>query len=225
MLAGLVAGLLAAAFAVLFGEPSIERAIAFEAAIEQASGHSEAPELVGRAVQSRHGLLTAGAIHGAAIGGFFGLAFAFACGRLESLGPHGTAAALAVVGFVAIALVPSLKYPANPPAVGAPETIGARTALYFAFVLVSVCAMSLAAVARGPLRTRFGSGGGSLASLVIFMVLVIAAGRVMPAAEDAPAAFPSDLIATFRWASLATQAVLWAVLGLGFALVLPRRSA
>lgn len=225
MLAGLVAGLLAAAFAMVFGEPSIERAIAFEAAIEQASGHSEAPELVERAVQSRQGLLTAGAVHGAAIGGFFGLAFAFACGRLGSLGPHATAAALAFVGFVAIALVPWLKYPANPPAVGAPETIGARTALYFAFVLVSVCAMSLAAAASGPLRARFGAGGGSLASLVIFMVLVIAVGRVLPAAEDAPAAFPSELIATFRWASLATQAVLWAALGLGFALALPRRPA
>lgn len=220
MLAGLVAGLLAAAVAAAVGEPSLERAIAYE----QASGHAAEPEIVSRAVQRREGLLTAGAIHGAAIGGLFALGFALAYGRLGPLGPHGTTVAVAVAGFVALALVPALKYPADPPAVGNPETIGARTWLYFGFILVSACAMSLAAAAIGPLRRRLGGTGGSLASLALFVVLVGAVALVLPAAEAVPAEFPSDVLASFRWASLVTQAVLWAALGIGFALMLPQRS-
>jgi hypothetical protein len=224
MLAGLVAGLLAAAFAAVFGEPPLERAIAYEAAAEKASGHAqEAPELVGRAVQAREGLLAAGALYGAAIGGLFGLGFALAYGRLGRLGPQWTAAVLAVAGFLAIALVPALKYPANPPAVGGPETIGIRTALYFAVILVALGAMALAAAMLGPLRTRLGAAGGSLASLALFGALVATAGFVLPAAEEPPVGFPPEVIAAFRWASLGTQAVLWAALGVGFVLLLPQR--
>jgi predicted cobalt transporter CbtA len=224
MVAGLAAGLLAAACAMVLGEPSIEQAIAIEAAAEQAANHAEAPEIVSRAVQSREGLLTAGALYGAAIGGLFGLGFALAHGRLGRLGPTATTAVLAAAGFLAIALVPALKYPASPPAVGDPGTIGLRTGLYFGFLLVSVGAMALAAAASGPLRLRFGTAVGTLASLALFIALVATAGMILPAAEAAPADFPSDLIESFRWATLATQAVLWAALGFGFSLVLPRRS-
>lgn len=223
MLAGLVAGLLAAAFAAVVGEPSIERAVAYEAAAEQASGHAPEPELVSRAVQSREGLLAAGALYGAAVGGLFGLAFALAYGRLGRLGPVATAAVLAGAGFLAVAFVPALKYPANPPAVGDPGTIGVRTGLYFTFMLVSVCAMALAAAASGLLRRRLGTTAGSLAAFGLFLALVVAAGLVLPASEAPPPDFPPDLIATFRWASLGTRAVLWAALGIGFALALPRR--
>jgi len=48
---------------------------------------------------------------------------------------------LAATGFVAIDLVPNLKYPANPPSVGKPETIGIRTALYFIMIAISLAAM------------------------------------------------------------------------------------
>ena len=41
-------------------------------------------------------------------------------------------------------LVPQLKYPANPPSVGEPETIDVRTALYFEMMLIAVAALVLA---------------------------------------------------------------------------------
>jgi hypothetical protein len=53
---------------------------------------------------------------------------------------------LAATGFIAIYLIPNLKYPANPPSVGNPETIGIRTALYFIMIAFSVAAM-VAAIA------------------------------------------------------------------------------
>ena len=48
---------------------------------------------------------------------------------------------LAASGFVAVYLVPYLKYPANPPAVGNPDTIGTRTGLYFVMIVLSIIAM------------------------------------------------------------------------------------
>ena len=42
-----------------------------------------------------------------------------------------TAALIALSGFIAIYAVPILRYPANPPSIGNPDTIGMRTAIYF----------------------------------------------------------------------------------------------
>jgi predicted cobalt transporter CbtA len=223
MVAGLVAGLLAAAFASLISEPSIERAVALEVASAAASGHLREPELVSRSVQKREGLLTAGAVYGAAIGGLFALAFALCHGRLGRQGARETAAALTIAGFVAIVLVPASKYPANPPASGDPDTIGARTALYFFFVLVSLAAMVLAATLYRSSRRRLGRATAGLASTAVAVVLLAAVGFLLPSAEVAGSNIPPDLVSTFRLASLATQAVLWATLGLGFTLALPRQ--
>jgi len=87
MLAGVLAGLLAAMFGALIGEPSIERAIAYESAAAQAAGEPPEPAIVSREVQRGAGLLTAGAVYGAALGGIFGLAFAFAYCRIGGTDP------------------------------------------------------------------------------------------------------------------------------------------
>ena len=131
MLVGLLAGLLAFVFARWAGEPEVERAIAFETSMDQAAGRSPEPEMVSRKVQKSLGLLAGAAVYGTAMGGLFGLAFAFAWGRMEIARPRTLAAVLATIGFIAIVLVPTLKYPANPPSVGNPETIGVRTAAFW----------------------------------------------------------------------------------------------
>ena len=145
MLVGIVAGLLSFGFLKVYGEPQVDRAIAFEsqqneakAAAEKAKGghmhmsEEDEPELVSRSVQAGLGLLTAVMIYSVAFGGLFGLAFAFANGRLPgALSPQAVSVLLAATGFIAIYLVPNLKYPANPPSVGDPETIGtAHRALF-----------------------------------------------------------------------------------------------
>src|SRR5690242_9781640 len=132
MLAGALAGVLVFVFASIFGEPQVNLAIALESQAP-ASGHEHAGEagadpaghshggegeLVSRGVQSTVGLGTAVILYGAAIGGLFALAFAAVYGRIGSLGPQATAGLLAALGFVAVFLVPAIKYPANPPAVG-----------------------------------------------------------------------------------------------------------
>jgi len=56
---------------------------------------------------------------------------------------------------VALYIVPNLKYPANPPSVGEPETIGMRTGFYFLMMLISIAAM----VAAGALVYQGKTGG------------------------------------------------------------------
>src|SRR4051794_41372918 len=89
MLVGLAAGVLAFVFAKLFGEPQIDKAIAFE---EAHSRPSDQAPLVGRGMQSTLGLLTATLVYGVAIGGGFALAFAPPPGRVRPAPPPGTAA-------------------------------------------------------------------------------------------------------------------------------------
>jgi 4-hydroxybenzoate polyprenyltransferase len=80
-------------------------------------------------------------VYSAAFGGLFALVFAFAYGRMPgAFTPR--AYLLATIGFVAIYVVPNLKYPANPPSVGIPATIGIRTALYFSMIAISIAAMA-----------------------------------------------------------------------------------
>jgi len=136
MLVGIVAGLLSFGFAKVFGEPSVARAIAFEAQMEAAKGETPEAELVSRDVQAGPGLLVGAVVYGAAIGGLFALVFAYAYGRVGSLGARETAALVALAGFIAVILVPFIKYPANPPSVGDPETIGKRTVAGLAYVIV-----------------------------------------------------------------------------------------
>jgi hypothetical protein len=96
MLVGVFAGLLAFGFARIFGEPQVDRAIAFEDQMSQAKGEAPEPELVSRETQAGLGLFTGVIIYSAAIGGLFSLAFAFVYGRVGRLGPRATAALLAL---------------------------------------------------------------------------------------------------------------------------------
>jgi peptidoglycan/LPS O-acetylase OafA/YrhL len=194
MLAGLAAGILAFVFGKVFGEPNIDKAIALE-------GPSGEAPLVSRGAQSTPGLLTGTVFYATALGGIFALVFAAAWNRTIKATPRRTAAILAAVGFVVIFLMPFLKYPSNPPAVGDPATIGERTQLFFLMVGISVAA------AIAALRLR---------RVAAFVVLVAIAGLVMPAVNEVPDGFPADLLWNFRLATVGIHAVIWATLGLVF---------
>jgi Probable cobalt transporter subunit (CbtA) len=131
MLAGALAGLPAFGFAWISGEPQVDLAISFEQHIHAVAGETPEPELVSWTVQGTAGLLIGILVYGCALGGIFSLVFAYAYGRVGRLGPRATAAMIATLGFVTLILVPQIKYPANPPSVGKPDTIAVRTALYF----------------------------------------------------------------------------------------------
>ncbi len=225
MLAGLFAGVLAFGFASLFGEPQVDRAIAFETHLHRMAGEAPEPELVSRAVQRTAGLLTAAVVYGCALGGLFALAWAYAHGRIGRSSPRTLAAALAAGGFVALILVPQIKYPANPPAVGEPDTIGARTALYFGMLALSLAAAVAAAGTGRLLVRRLGGWNAALTGAAAYIAAMAVAIAVLPPIHEVPAGFSADLLWRFRLASLGTEAVLWTALGLVFGVLAERQLA
>ena len=127
--------------------------------------------------------------------------------------------------FVAVELVPYLKYPASPPSVGNPATIGRRTVLYFAVIAISVV-LCIAAVQIGRrLAPRFGNWNATLMAAAAFIALVSIAYLALPGINEVPRDFPAVVLWRFRLASLGTQAVLWAALGLVFGALTERSLA
>ncbi len=244
MLVGLVAGILCFLFLRIAGEPHVERAIAFEEARSVAAG-PEASEpamaaghdhhmagaaagpaghshgdgeaaLVSRTTQAGLGLFTATAVYGAALGGLFSLAFALVYGRWETLGPRGTSALLALVGFVALYLVPYFKYTPNPPAVGNADTIGIRTGLHLTLLVISLACMIGAIILRTRLAPTYGRWNATILAGAAYFAAMVAVGVLMPGIHEVPDTFPATTLWGFRIASLGGQAILWAVIGLGF---------
>jgi predicted cobalt transporter CbtA len=225
MLVGVLAGLLAFGFARIFGEPQVDRAVAFEDQMSQAKGASPEPELVSREMQAGLGLFTGVIVYSAAVGGLFSLVFAFVYGRVGRLGPRATAALLALGGFVAIVLVPDLKYPANPPSVGNPETIGFRTELYFVMLVISVAALVLAVVLARRLLVRYGGWNATLIAGAAFIVVIEIVQYVLPEFNEVPEQFSAVVLWRFRVAALGIQVVLWTTIGLLFGVLAERSFA
>ena len=216
MIVGIVAGLLVFFAAHWLGEPQVERSIAFEAAADQAKGEASEPEVFSRHIQKTAGLLTASVTYGAAIGGIFGLVFAYAYGRFGPSRPRALAALLASLAFISITLVPTLKYPSSPPAVGNPETIGVRTAAFFLMILISIAAMVLSIQISRRLTKKFGTWDGALAGAAVFIVFATTVAHFLPVVDEVPAGFPADVLWRFRIAAWALQLILWTVIGLSF---------
>ncbi|MBY5739535.1 CbtA family protein [Rhizobium leguminosarum] len=225
MLAGLIAGILVFAFAHTFGEPLVDAAIAFEEASAQAAGEVAEPEIVSRAMQAGPGLFIGVTAYSVAVGGLFSLAFAFVHGRLGSLSPRGTSAVIAIAAFVAIVLVPGIKYPANPPAVGNPDTIGVRTELFFLMIFVSVASLIAAVALSRRLAGRFGLWDGAIIAGIAYLVFIGVVLYLLPPINEVPENFSAMVLWRFRTTTLGMHAILWAALGLVFGALAERRLA
>jgi hypothetical protein len=243
MLVGLVAGIAAFGFARWKGEPNVRKAVAFEGFVEyKAQPAGSAPEAaqdqpVSRSLQDSAGLGTGAIIYGVAMGGMFAIVFSAAYGRIGARTVRGTAALMGALAFVAVAVVPMLKYPANPPAVGLSDTIAKRTVLYTVMILLSVGSMVAAAFARKRIIHRFGQWNATLIAAAGYVVAMVVAYLALPginevpqqaidgvtgAVTDAGVTFPPGVIWNFRVASLGIQLIMWTTLGVGFGLVAQR---
>lgn len=229
LVAGLVAGLLAFAVAFVVGEPPIDEAIAVEEAAsagvvedEPATEQGHGTEVT-RGQQAGPGLATALVIFGVVLGGITGIGAAFAAGRLGRLRPVGAVALVAGVGFVSYTLVPWVKYPPNPPAVGSEETLGERTALFFSFVSLSVLVAMFAVMLTARLIGRIGATNAAAVAVLVYVAVMVVGGLALPPIEEVPADFPASTLYDFRVSALLTQGTLW--LGIGLLLsVLTARS-
>ncbi len=250
--AGALAGLLAFVFARIFAEPQIGKAVAYEsgrdaaqAALDRAAGlpgEAAGPDLFSRTVQADVGIGVGLVLFGAAMGAVFAVVYAVCLGRVGNLRPRSLALLVAGGGFLGFYLVPFLKYPANPPAIGHEDTIRARTGLYLIMVVCSITLLALAVWFGQRLRPRFGNWN---ATLIALGALAVAIGIVMALlpplghlaanrrdfgdhATETPLplrdrqgtivypGFPADVLFAFRFYSVAAQLLLWSAIGLVF---------
>ncbi|MBN3762482.1 CbtA family protein [Burkholderia sp. Ac-20365] len=230
MLAGIVAGLLTFAFARVAGEPLVDTAIALEEKMHAAHEHDEAgagghdhdEELVSRGTQAGLGLLTGVVAYGMAFGGLFALTFAYLHGRAGKLSARALSAWLALGAYVAVVLVPTIKYPANPPSVGDPDTIGTRTGLFFLMIVTSLVVMVFSMKVRKHLVPRLGHWNAAIAGGVVFVAIIAAIQIALPTVNEVPDAFPATVLWKFRVTALGMQAIMWAVIGLLFGALVER---
>ncbi|MGF6809850.1 putative cobalt transporter CbtA [Paraburkholderia sp. Clong3] len=222
MLAGIVAGLLTFAFARIVGEPQVDQAISFEEKAAAARGEAPEPEIVSRQTQAGLGLLTGVVTYGAAFGGLFSLVFAYAYGRAGTLSVRALSAWLALGAFITLVIVPNIKYPANPPSVGDPETIGTRTGLFFLMIAISLATMVFSLKVRRRAAAKLGAWNGSIVAGLLFVVIIAAVQLSMPVINEVPAAFPAVLLWKFRVAAIGMQVAMWTTIGLLFGAMVER---
>jgi predicted cobalt transporter CbtA len=233
LLAGAVAAVLAFVFARLCAEPIIGRAIAYEdgrTEAENAHGvHEHGIGLFTRGTQANAGLGFGVLLFGVAMGALFAVLFCLVYARGKNPAPKQLSVLLAAGSFVAVYLVPFVKYPPNPPAVGQSDTIGMRTGWYLMLLLISVVAAIAAVWLARRLAARFGTWNGRLLAAGAYLVVLTVVMVPLPTVAETPQplrdasgaiiypGFPADVLYEFRLVSLATQLVLWVTIGVVFA--------
>lgn len=233
---GLLAGVLAGLVAQLAGEPSIDAAVAIEEARTQAAEHAAAGTsggtgsgprgaeaastgpVVTRGTQ-KVGLMFGLALVGAAAGLTFGLVSAWAVGRVRGDG-WGRSLKLGAALAGSLILLPAVKYPPNPPAVGDPATVTDRTTMYLGMALIGVLLAAIGWAAARRLATTW-RVAPPVRQAAVGAGLIVAAALLafwMPTIDAPPAPVPAELMWRFRLGSLATQLTLLAGVAVGFGL-------
>ena len=218
VLAGLLAGLVLGLFHLVVTEPAIEEAIALEEAAAASEAGAASEPVVSRGLQKAM-LVVGSGLYGVVIGIVFAGVYQLTRKRLPGSGGLPRAATLAVAAWWAVSFLPFMKYPANPPAVGDPESIFFRQAAYVGLIALSIVAVALAAAAYGRLR-RLGwsETAAALSAVGLYAALAVALFLLMPANPD-DVSIPAELLWRFRSASLFGQMLFWALLGGAFGLL------
>jgi hypothetical protein len=250
VLAGAVGGLLAFVFARIFAEPLIQRAVDYEsgrdkaqAALDRAAGVSTDEgdhEIFSRTLQGNLGIGVGVVLFGIAMGALVAVVYVVLLGRVGGLRPRSLALLVAGGGFLGVYLVPFVKYPANPPAIGHEETITTRGTLYLVMVAASIVLIIVAVAVGRRLQARLGNWNAVLAGGAVFVVAIGVVMALLPSVGELSAnvanyghhatetplplrdadgtivypGFPADVLAGFRLYSVLAQAILWGAIGL-----------
>jgi predicted cobalt transporter CbtA len=211
LLAGAISGTLLAIINLGIVEPYIDEAINIENQNAIAQGEVINPqESNDYRLWQKSGEIAAGTTLGISLGALFGIVFALTRNSIPGSNDKKKALILAGVMLLVIYIVPALKYPANPPAVGDPETIYHRESLYITLLTISgFSALGLAFLYRmlGDKKAK------QIVVPVIYIGIIAAAFMILPPNPDEITA-PMDLVMGFRIASGLTMSAFWGLLGL-----------
>lgn len=221
LVVGAVVGVLLAAYVYLIVEPTIEAAVRLEEAA-RATGAEHDDETMFTREQQRAGGMAASLLYALVAAVVFGTAYAALRHRVTAATELARTLWLAGVGFVALALVPALKYPPVPPGAASAGDAGRRTVLYVACLVAGVLVAVLITRLSGALRSRLTDPARLLtvagAAVAGYALLLVA----LPPVSETADALPAGLVWDFRVRSLGGLALLWAGLGLGLGWLLDR---
>ena len=209
---GVIAGIILALLNLGIVEPTIDKAIALEVQKQVSSGENvNMSELIDYRYWQKAGAFAGGAIYGAGLASLFGVIFVFARNKLPGKNNKQKAIFLAGIMWFVLFLMIALKYPANPPAVGDPETIYYREILYLTYIMIS----GFAALGLAVIWIRTNMSSKRIIIPLIYAAIMVTAFVVMPSNPD-KIEISMDLIQTFRILSAMTIGVFWGVLGIIF---------
>jgi predicted cobalt transporter CbtA len=214
LLAGAIAGTFLGAINQVAVEPYIERAIELEMRNTAQSGEVINPaEFAAYRFWQKGGEIIAGTILGLSIGSLYGIVFVYTRGLISGTNNKKKALIVASVMWLVLFLMPALKYPTNPPAVGDPETIYYRQSLYVAFLAIS----GFSALGLAFLYRKMPSSLNTKKAIIplAYAAIMAVAYLAMPSNPD-PINAPIDLVIGFRITSAITISVFWALLGVIF---------
>jgi predicted cobalt transporter CbtA len=213
LLAGAIAGTILGAINQVAVEPYIDHAVELELQnTNQSSQIINSAEFTAYRLWQRGGEIVAGTILGLSIGSLFGIVFAYTHSSVPGSNNKKKALIVAGIMWFVLFLMPALKYPANPPAVGDPETIYYRQNLYVAFLAIS----GFSALGLAFLYRKMGALNIKKAIIpVAYAAIISGAYLAMPANPD-PINAPMDLVMGFRITSAITISMFWGLLGIIF---------
>ncbi len=209
---GVIAGIILAFLNLGIVEPTIDKAIALEVQKQVSSGENvNMSELIDYRYWQKGGAFAGGAIYGAGLAALFGVIFVFTRNKLPGKNNKQKAIFLAGIMWFVLFLMVALKYPANPPAVGDPETIYYRETLYVGYIMISgLAALGMAVIW---IKTRINSK--KIIIPLMYAAIMVTAYAVMPSNPD-KIEISMDLIQTFRVLTATTIGVFWGILGIIF---------
>ena len=218
LLSGAIAGTILGVINQVLVEPYIDRAISIETQNAIIEGEVIDPvELQNYRLWQKGGEIAAGTILGMSLGALFGIVFVYCRNSLLQYSTSNIRKALILAGIMwfVLFLIPALKYPANPPAVGDPETIYYRESLFIGFIAIS----GLTTLGLTFLYRKLGSLAASnrrnrtIVVPLIYAAIMVGAFLILPPNPDEITA-PADLVQGFRIASAFTMSVFWGLLGI-----------
>ncbi|MEX0854788.1 MAG: CbtA family protein [Nitrosopumilaceae archaeon] len=149
------------------------------------------------------GQVLAGAILGTSMGALFGLVYAYSRNALPAGNDLKKTFTLAGIMWLTIFFIPFLKYPANPPTVGDPETVVLRAVLYLIFIAIS----GFGVVGFYKLYKKLESGK-KIVVFIGYAVFISIVFALMPPNPDEITA-PMDLVNGFRTMSVIAVSIFW----------------
>ena len=114
-------------------------------------------------------------IFGTSLGALVGIVFAYTRNRLPGSNNRKKAFILTGLMFFVLFLIPALKYPPNPPAVGNPSTIYYREILYIAILAIS----GLSSLLLAMLYRRLSAFRSKIIIIPLLYAIIVSAAYLM----------------------------------------------